>query len=228
MADGCAELVFHYRGVFSAAGQVQPSSVLQGQSSCFSRYETTSDFGIFGAYLYPFAIPKLLGIPAYELTNLSIGLADILGNDSAMLEERMMAAKNNVDRFNVLSGFLMNKLATNYNEINYVYAAVHEMINSETVPRVEKLSGKYCLSARQFERNFKALSGFPPKMYHRITRFNKAMAMYGQLGKTLTDIAYECGYYDQSHFIHDFKAFSGYHPGVFFSGHAEGTEYRNV
>lgn len=44
-------------------------------------------------------------------------------------------------------------------------------------------------------------------------------------GKSLTDIAYDCGYYDQSHFINDFKEFSGYSPKVYFSGNAEGSEY---
>ena len=59
--------------------------------------------------------------------------------------------------------------------------------------------------------------GFPPKLYSRITRFQAALGEYGS-GKSLTDIAYDCGYYDQSHFINDFREFSGYNPKVYFSG----------
>ncbi|HTD40430.1 MAG TPA: helix-turn-helix domain-containing protein, partial [Mucilaginibacter sp.] len=76
-------------------------------------------------------------------------------------------------------------------------------------------------------RKFKIYSGFSPKMYLRLTRLQNALKQYGH-DKTLTQIAYECGYYDQSHFIHDVKAFTGYHPGFYFSGNAEGTEYRNI
>jgi transcriptional regulator GlxA family with amidase domain len=84
----------------------------------------------------------------------------------------------------------------------------------------------YCLSLRQFQRRFKELSGFPPKLYARIIRFGAAMQRYGNNFRSLTDIAYECGYYDQSHFIHDFKEFSGYHPKQYFSGRTEGIEWR--
>lgn len=45
--------------------------------------------------------------------------------------------------------------------------------------------------------------------------------------KSLTDIAYDCGYYDQSHFINDFKEFSGYHPSQYFSGQTEGTTWKD-
>jgi hypothetical protein len=79
---------------------------------------------------------------------------------------------------------------------------------------------------RQFQRRFKQLSGFPLKLYARIIRFGAAMQRYGNNFRSLTDIAYECGYYDQSHFIHDFKEFSGYHPKQYFSGRTEGIEWR--
>ncbi|WP_350340143.1 helix-turn-helix domain-containing protein [Paraflavitalea speifideaquila] len=58
--------------------------------------------------------------------------------------------------------------------------------------------------------------------------FQEALQQYGSTFKSLTDIAYECGYYDQSHFIHDFKEFSGYHPGQYFKGRPEGIEYKEV
>lgn len=84
------------------------------------------------------------------------------------------------------------------------------------------------LSERQFERKFREYSGFNPKLCMRIVRFEEACNFYGHSGqKTMTEIAHECGYYDQSHFIRDFKEFSGYEPGHYFSGRAEGVEWRN-
>ena len=61
-------------------------------------------------------------------------------------------------------------------------------------------------------------------MYSRIIRFQAALKEYGSK-KTLTDIAQDCGYYDQSHFINDFREFTGYNPKVYFAGKAEGSEY---
>ena len=92
---------------------------------------------------------------------------------------------------------------------------------------VQEMAGRAFLSTRQFERNFKQFAGFSPKLYSRIIRFQAAMQQYGNKAMSLTAIAYECGYYDQSHFIHDFKEFSGHHPHHYFSGNAEGTEWRD-
>ena len=65
MADGCVEIVFHYRGIFDeidASGTVgySPLSNIQAQSTAFRRFSTQESFGIFGAYLYPFATAAIL------------------------------------------------------------------------------------------------------------------------------------------------------------------------
>ncbi len=83
------------------------------------------------------------------------------------------------------------------------------------------------LCTRQFERRFKEYSGFSPKLFSRITRFQSSLDSFGNKDKSLTDIAYDCDYYDQSHFINDFKEFSGYHPSQYFSGQAEGTAWKS-
>ena len=105
--------------------------------------------------------------------------------------------------------------------------AVRYAIYDSTGSNVNAMAAKFSLSTRQFDRKFKIYSGFSPKMYLRLTRLQNALKQYGH-DKSLTQIAYECGYYDQSHFIHDVKAFTGYHPGFYFSGNAEGTEYRKI
>ena len=92
--------------------------------------------------------------------------------------------------------------------------AVRYAIHNGNGYNVNELASKFALSTRQFDRKFKIYSGFSPKMYWRLTRLENALKQYGQ-NKSLTQIAYECGYYDQSHFIHDVKAFTGYHPGFY-------------
>lgn len=230
MADSCCEMIFHYKGVFNRLNDsAEPLSMIQGPSRKYQRYETGEDFGIFGVYLYPFAINRIFGIPAAELAGNQPDLNSFLGQEGRDLEERIMLAGDNMERYGILSSFLEKRLISNSGkQLSHVHGAVRELIHADEVPDVAKLASKYCLSVRQFERHFKELSGFSPKLYSRITRFGNAMNQYGFRGKTLTDIAYECGYYDQSHFIHDFKEFSGYHPGAYFAGITEGIEYRNV
>lgn len=233
LADGFAELVFHYKGRFYEI--ISPefttpsfSSGIHGQSQTFRRFVIREDFGIFGVYLYPFAMPSLFGIPANEVTNEMPDLRTLLGNKGAELEEKMMEASGNPERVKIISSFLEASLAKNRASEPAVFSVINHIIENKGVTNVQELAAQNFLSTRQFERKFKAFSGFSPKLFSRITRFQSALGAYGNRDKSLTEIAYECGYYDQSHFIHDFKAFSGQHPRHYFSGKAEGTEYRDV
>ena len=134
-----------------------------------------------------------------------------------------MLAGNNPQRVAIISSFLERKLLANNKSQPAFCSAISDIIHSGGSVSVNELAKRSFLSIRQFERNFKTFSGFTPKLYSRIIRFQTATQQYGNSQKSLTDIAYDCGYYDQSHFIHDFKQFSGYHPKQYFSGKAEGV-----
>jgi len=233
MADGCAEMIFHYQTPFDeifSDNKVETSfhSGVHGQSQHFRRFVVNQSFGIFGVYLYPYAIPLLFSIPSDELSNEMPDLPTLLGNEGRILEEKMMLAKNNDERIRIVSDFLKKRIAKNYCEEPAVFSTISYIIQSKGMTNVKELAEQSFLSTRQFERKFKTFSGFSPKLYTRIVRFQSALAMYGDSENSLTEIAYLCGYYDQSHFIHDFKEFSGQHPRFFFSGKAEGNEYRNA
>ena len=233
MADGCAEMIFHYKGRFDefvSGDQTELSfhSGIHGQSQTFRRFIIHEDFGIFGVYLYPFAIPALFGMPSTELTGQMPDLHTFLGNKAIGLEERMMLASDHHERVTIISQFLESLLSKNYTQEPAVFSLINQIIQNNGLTNVQELAAQSCLSTRQLERKFKAFSGFSPKLYLRIVRFNAALNAYGNNDKSLTEIAYECGYYDQSHFIHDFKTFSGQHPRFYFSGKSEGSEYRTV
>lgn len=233
MADGCAELLFHYHNRFDelyADGSEAPSftSGLHGPARKYSRFRVQKGFGIFGAYLYPFALQALLGIPATEFSNRLVSLNELPGNEGRELEERIMLAADNEQRVRILSAFLEKKVRAAQQELPFVAAAIRHIIHGggAGIP-IEKLASEYCLSLRQFERNFKQQAGFSPRLFARIIRFQSALAGRDTLpGKNLAQIALDCGYYDQSHFIHDFKEFSGHDPRHYFYGEAEGTEWR--
>jgi len=79
------------------------------------------------------------------------------------------------------------------------------------------LADTACLSIKQFERKFSGLVGVNPKQYLRTVRFQHVL----QIKKSsrfldYTSLAMECGYFDQSHFINDFKTITGLTPGNFF------------
>lgn len=233
LACGCPELIFHYRGVFDeltnpCTREKSFVSGIHGQSQKFRRFVTDAGFGIFGVYLYPFAIPHLFSIPANTLSNEMPDLNTLLGPAGTILEEQIMLATDNHSRMKLLSNFLEHRLRKVQPEISHVTMLVRDIVHSRGDMRVQQLARESCLSLRQFERKFKELSGFSPKLFSRIVRFQSTLDEYDAKDKTLTQVAYHYGYYDQSHFIRDFKEFSGYHPKVYFFKKAEGTEWRDV
>jgi AraC-like DNA-binding protein len=229
MADGCAELVFHYKGPFTEVdgNGFNATSLVHAQSQKHHRFITHGGFGIFGAYMYPYALQYLFTAPASAFSNELVSMDTLLGHEGRLLEERIMLAKTNIERAKLLGAFIEKRIKQYSPRLYGMHHAVAHVVHSKGVDSVKQLSERYCLSARQFERKFKQLSGFTPKMYSRIIRFQAATQFYGKDLRALSDIAYDCGYYDQSHFIHDFKEFSGYHPSSYFTGRPEGIDYRD-
>lgn len=230
MADGCAELFFHYNGIFeeienNGKRELSVSSGIQGPSNYFKRFSINKGFGMFGTYLYPFAVNRLFSLPVTMLTNQMPDLPTFLGNEGAILEERIMTAADTKQRVKIMVDFLERKLIKSNSVIHPVFNAIRQVLYSKGHLRINELSSQYFLSNRQFERRFKEFAGLSPKLYTRIIRFQAASNEYGNKNKSLTSIAYDCGYYDQSHFIHEFKEFSGLDPRQYFSGSTEATKW---
>lgn len=233
MADGCAELVFHYEGVFDEIfinGKSERSftSGLDAQSQQFRRFSVNQNFGIFGAYLYPFSVSHLFSIPATELKNQMLDLKTLLGKEENGLEEKMMLAVDTASRVQIITQFLEKRLTKTKIIQPGVFDTINYIMETNGMVNVEALAERNFLSVRQFERNFKQFSGFSPKLFSRIIRFQTALKQYGNKQLSLTEIAYKMGYADQSHFIRDFKEFSGQNPRKYFSGEGEGMEWKEV
>lgn len=231
-ADGCTELVFHYRGPFDLVrpDNVEEKSLAAGihaQTRKFSRWIVKRDWSIFGCYLYPYSIPRLFGFPASDFSDQLTDFRSALGVEGGELEERIMTAPDNAARISFLSSFLERRLDHDLRELPPVFLSINRIIETRGSVSVVGLADDFGLSSRHFERKFREFSGFRPKLYARIARFQAALKEYGS-NKSLTDIAYDCGYYDQAHFIADFKEFSGYSPKIYFSGKAEGSEYLDI
>lgn len=231
MPDVCPELLFHYNGQFDelidkSKSQKSFTAGIHAQTHQRRKFYIDSAFGMFGVYLYPYAIPLLFGIPANELTNEVPDLNSLLKEEGLWLEEVIGNAINNNQRVKIIEQFVVKKLARTYQNTLPVFKAVQNIIETNGLITVKKVAGNYFLSERQFERKFLHYAGFSPKLFSRIVRFHASMAQYGTGEKSLTSIALDCGYYDQSHFIHDFKEFSGFHPKYFFSGDSDATKWR--
>jgi AraC-like DNA-binding protein len=215
-ASVCPKLAFQYEGgmFWSENGNVSQlfKSGFQGQSNSYSQIVTTQKIGIFGAYFNPYALSVILSLPANHFTNHNIEIADLLGIEGSILEEQVLSATNTQQRVRIVSNFIERRLKHLTLEDSNLIAAVQSIVMQRGAVNIANLSESHFLSQRNLERKFKNLTGFSPKSFARIVRFEECISKATSQNLSLTELAYEFGYYDQSHMIKDFRGFSGISP----------------
>ena len=89
---------------------------------------------------------------------------------------------------------------------------MYELRNQHVPDTMETMAARYGITARYMQQLFVQYTGLTPKLYNQINRFQKSLRLVTAGNESLTAIAYECGYADQSHFIREFKTFTGHTP----------------
>jgi AraC-like DNA-binding protein len=114
----------------------------------------------------------------------------------------------------ILQQYLLKELKKNYKEDKTIEYCLWQINCAKGQLSIGNLSDTAGISNRQLLRRFNDQVGLTPKEFARITKFINSLSILKKYpAMSLTEMAYESGYYDQAHFIHDYKEFSGYSPG---------------
>ncbi len=221
-ASICPKLAFQYQGNMEALYSNGVRETLfncgfQAQTNQAYQLVANQSVGVLGVYFYPHAIPLLFATPADEITNSNIEISELMGVLGKELEDKMLTAPSNTKRISIITSFLLHRLAQSSLANRNIIATAKHIIANRGLVNLNRLVEDNFLSQRHFERKFKALTGFSPKLFSRIVRFENSLSAYNTNKLSLTEVAYRCGYYDQSHFIKDFREFSGQHPKAYFN-----------
>ncbi|MBK9149664.1 MAG: AraC family transcriptional regulator [Saprospiraceae bacterium] len=224
MATSKIELLFFDQGIYSLKqdGKEEPvsRSSFYGQSTSFKHYiAAVPRSSIFGITFSPLAALTLLRIPANELSQQTVDINSILGYQGNELSEKIYEARSFEQKTIIATDFFNNRLK----ELHLKYLSVEKLILSidqTHINSVPELVANSFLSQRQFERNFKELTGFSAKTYLKIKRFERFIAnaslIVNKSESKLIDIALDVGYYDQAHLNRHFKEFTGLNPKAYF------------
>ncbi len=197
------ELVFAFE-----PGKQSVFSILQGHTGNYSCIETGGLSEMFGVSLYSYAIPYLFKASAGELVSQVVELQDIMRSDAEVITHRLANADSFGKRVEIMSQYLKSKLDTTRKTDVSIINAINKIRKLNGQVNIGNLAKESFLSQKQFERRFKNFSGFNPKLYARIFRFESSLPPYYDDTSKAPDL----GYYDQAHFINDFKQFSGFSP----------------
>src|SRR4051794_3962659 len=159
-----------------------------------------------------------LGLPLSELTGHVVELEAVLQQEAEHLSDRMNGAGNSNQRFALLQSWLLHRLRSGTPPtpaVKYTLALIRD--RREDL-RIGQIADKIGVSHKHLLREFDRCVGLPPKMFARLSAFQRAIGWIGQQSSPdWADVAMGCGYYDQAHFIHEFRAFSGLTPTSYLS-----------
>ena len=193
---------------------VQPRSVIVCLQSSKVKLDVNRDHKAVRVGFHPGGMYRLLGFSMAEMIDGSFDAADLFGNDIRDVNNKLQDASNFHEIRHAIEQFLLQKREKLKRALPFDQAML-ELVRFDGNVKMEKIASLACLSLRQFERLSKERIGVPPKVFARLVRFSKAYRMRENFpGMSWTSIAYECGYFDQMHFIRDFKEFAGISPGV--------------
>jgi AraC-like DNA-binding protein len=182
-------------------------------SRCFVT-DTAEEKSIIGVHFKPAGAFPFLGVPPEELADAHVDLENLWGRSAGELRERLCEARTPQMRFSILEGALLHHLLRPIEHHWAVAATVEELTKSGARPLIREIARTLGISQRRLIRVFADEAGLTPKLFGRIQRFQRALAM-ASTSRDLShwsEIALSCGYFDQAHLINDFEEFSGFTP----------------
>lgn len=216
--DGFPEIIFHfgdpYRINLSGKWELQHDSLLAGQITKYFYLENTGRSDILGIKMKPAALAHLLGMNMHMLKDKVLTLHECNHAALNMLSESIRTSSDHRKQINMINEQLM-ALQHEVQPDPVIELAVDTIFSSRGMNTVSSLCQQCEVSERQLERLFRRYIGLTPKFYARIIRFSYIFQVTEE-GKSWSDVGLESGFYDQPHFIRNFKAFTGEDPSGYF------------
>jgi len=154
--------------------------------------------------------------PLHELFGQSVGLDNYFKiSEITALQYQFRGCNTHSERIALVEHFLLSKLLS-YDTDKLILQAADKIRMEKGNIKIKELAALFCLSQDAFEKRFRKVIGTTPKQFAYLIRMNAVIAAQKSSASFL-DWAFDSGYYDQSHFIKDFKTYTGLTPSNFFS-----------
>lgn len=227
--DGCTEIVFNLADPFEqlcadGSRERQPLTLLVGQMQRPVLIGPTGRVHLLGIRFWPAGAHPLLRIPQNEIANQVLNLDCVLGGFARELQSRIAEANSVTERMRVVHAALCERLNDVRNEDRAVFAATRFILRTGGRLSIRELAFRIGINPRTLDRRFNECVGVSPKSLSRIVRFQQVLRMvqanaieWETGAQDWARVAVECGYYDQPHFIREFKTFAGKEPTSYFA-----------
>jgi AraC-like DNA-binding protein len=215
--DGFTEIIFHlkdpYRIRIGSQWQNQSRNLLAGQIRKHFWLENTGATHVVGVKLKPASLTRLFALDMHSLNDRVLDISMVL-KDPAALINIVALSENNEEIVASLSKYFKGLPGID-SQPGPVDKAIDMIFVKNGMVTGAELCEEAGVGERQLENLFNKWVGLSPKLYSRIIRFNYIFQLVNEKHKNWTDLTYEAAYYDQSHFIRNFKSFTGESPSAY-------------
>lgn len=211
---------FQYKGSLSHIEENKQvklkASGITGITDSYRIFKNSADIGTVLVFFKEAGAANFFKCPVNELFKQSVSLDNfMLRSELLVLEEKLCESKTDVTRIKIVEQFLISKMNQGSQD-TMVMAALTLIHKHKGQIRITDLISQLNISQSPFEKRFRKVVGTSPKKFASIIRLKQAVQSYNPQN-SLTELGYEAGFYDQAHFIKEFKIFTGDTPEKFFS-----------
>lgn len=220
--DGCIKMIFHYGDMYKHHSEngdrvFVPRCLVVGQLTKPYVVEPTGETATFFVCFHPNGFLPFATVPIKELENRVVSLEKLFGKEGEEIGQHILNATSTSERIDLIESFLFNKLANTKTVDKIVKSTVETILTANGQFSIDVLSKQNNTSRRQLSRKFSSDIGISPKQLSKTIRLQNTLKMLLTENVTsLTNLAYENEYYDQAHFIKEFKEFTGLTPKEFY------------
>lgn len=181
------------------------------QTRCLAIESTSSH--MIGARFKPGGAHALFESPVSAFTDRVVPLQELWDAEVVALRQRILAAGSTAERFQAFEDFLLSKLRAEAPGYSRVQTAIQKLERSQGQASIHEIAEEQGMSHKHLTDEFQRLVGVRPKQYARMLRFSGALATLDPSQPIdWRQLAHRAEFYDQSHFINEFKAFTGLTP----------------
>ncbi|MBI1297338.1 helix-turn-helix domain-containing protein [bacterium] len=217
--DGCADLIFNFGSAYQRHNLTDPSSSghlavsnLDAQHLYPVAIAQQGEIHLIGVRFRPGGLAAFLSVPMHRISDLAVDLADGVDDHLRTLEGQLYDTHTVEQQLVFLDAYFLRRMTPPPNLALAQQAALRLSSDTDSLS-IQQLADELGCSIRTLNRYFQQHLGFSPKQYARIVRFQEALRQLAEDSqRSLALIAAGCGYFDQSHFTHEFRSFTGQTP----------------
>ena len=221
LPDGIVEIVFHFEEPFFTYNYLgekikQPKSFAISQMRRYIEIESNGRIGFISVRFFPWGAYHFFDLPIRKFLDDTIDATSLWGEEhESMLNQ--LGKVCNEEKVKLIQEYLYKCLLKHKKDVEKIDESIKLIRNTKGHYSIDLLCENTGLSYKQLERKFLSTIGTTPKSFSRTTRFlNLCHNLKLYENNTLSQLTAECGYYDQSHFIKDFKDFTSFTPKEYY------------